>query len=51
MLPLLPESFWEFHDSFVPSETAGPLGFFDKCDEPDIFIEVGHQDHELDVIS
>ena len=28
MVPLLPESFfWEFHDSFVPSETAGPLIF------------------------
>ena len=25
MVPLLPESFWEFHDSFIPSETAGPL--------------------------
>ena len=30
MVPLLPESFWEFHDSFVPSETAGPWFFFVK---------------------
>ena len=30
MVPLLPESFWEFHDSFVPSETAGPLVFPDE---------------------
>ena len=28
MVPMLPESFWEFHDSFVPSETAGPLVFW-----------------------
>ena len=27
MVPLLPESLWEFHDSFVPSETAGPRVF------------------------
>ena len=27
MVPLLPDSSWEFHDSFVPSETAGPLVF------------------------
>ena len=27
MVPLLPESFREFHDSFVPSETAGPIFF------------------------
>ena len=27
MVPLLPESFWEFHDSFVPSETTGPMVF------------------------
>ena len=27
MVPLLLESFGEFHDSFVPSETARPLVF------------------------
>ena len=27
MVPLLPDSSWEFHDSFVPSETPGPLVF------------------------
>ena len=27
LVPLLPDSSWEFHDSFVPSETAGPLVF------------------------
>ena len=27
MVPVLPESLWEFHDSFVPSETAGHLVF------------------------
>ena len=27
MVPLLPESFWEFHDSFVPSETTGTMVF------------------------
>ena len=27
MVPLLPDSSWEFHDSFVPSETPGPLIF------------------------
>ena len=27
MVPLLPESSWELHDSFVPSETAGPPVF------------------------
>ena len=27
MVPLLPESFWEFHGSFVPSDTAEPLVF------------------------
>ena len=27
MVPLLPDSSWEFQDSFVPSETAGPLVF------------------------
>ena len=27
MVPLLLESFWEFHGSFVPSETAGSLAF------------------------
>ena len=25
MVPLLPHSSWEFHDSLVPSATAGPL--------------------------
>ena len=25
MVPLLPESFWECHDLFVASETAGPM--------------------------
>ena len=25
MVPSLSETFWEFHDSFVPSETAGPV--------------------------
>ena len=33
IVPLLPESFWEFHDSFVPSETAGLLVFLDECGE------------------
>ena len=34
MVPLLPDSFGEFHDSFLPSQTAGLLGFFfDECDE------------------
>ena len=33
MVPLLPESFWEFHDSFVPSETAGLLGFLGEREE------------------
>ena len=33
MVPLLPDTSWEFHDSFVPSETAGALVFFDECDE------------------
>ena len=28
MVPLLPDKSWEFHDSFVPSERAGPLVFF-----------------------
>ena len=27
MVPLLPDLSWEFRDSFVPSETAGPLVF------------------------
>ena len=27
VVPLPPDSFWEFHDSFVPSETVGPLVF------------------------
>ena len=27
MVPLLPDSSWEFQDSFVPSKTAGPLVF------------------------
>ena len=27
MVPLSPDSSWEFHDSFVASETAGPLVF------------------------
>ena len=27
MVALLPDSSWEFHDSCVPSETAGPLVF------------------------
>ena len=27
MVPLLPDSSWEFHDSFLPSGTAGPLVF------------------------
>ena len=27
MVPLLPESSWDFHDSCVPLETAGPLHF------------------------
>ena len=27
MVPMLPESYWEFLDFFVPSETAGPLVF------------------------
>ena len=27
MVPLLPDSSWKFYDSFVPSETEGPLGF------------------------
>ena len=30
MVPLLPDSPLEFHDSFVPSETAGPLVFSTK---------------------
>ena len=33
MVPLLLDSSWEFHDSFVPSGTEGPLGFVDECDE------------------
>ena len=32
-VPWLPDSSWEVHDPFVPSETAGPLGFFDQRDE------------------
>ena len=28
MAPLLPDKSWEFHDSFLPSETAGTLVFF-----------------------
>ena len=27
MVPLLPDSSWEFDDTFVPSEAAGPLVF------------------------
>ena len=27
MFPLLPDSSWEFGDTFVPSEAAGPLVF------------------------
>ena len=27
MVPLLPDSFWEFHDSFTSWETAGLLVF------------------------
>ena len=32
MVPLLPDKSWEFHDSFVPSERAGPLVFFSAND-------------------
>ena len=28
IVPMLPDSSWEFHDSFVPSETTGPLVVF-----------------------
>ena len=27
MVPLLPDSSWEFDDTFVPSEAAGPAVF------------------------
>ena len=34
MVPILPDSSWECHESFVPSETAGPLVFlFGERDE------------------
>ena len=32
MVPLLPDTSWEFHDSFVSAEIAGPL-FFGERDE------------------
>ena len=51
MVLLLLEAFWEFHDSFVPSETAGAPGFLDENDEGDIFRETVIQDHEPYVIS
>ena len=27
MVPLLPDSSWEFDDTFVPADAAGPLVF------------------------
>ena len=32
MVEVLPDSSWEFDDTFLPSEAAGPLGFLDKRD-------------------
>ena len=32
MILLLPDSSWEFDDTFLPSEAAAPLGFLDKRD-------------------
>ena len=32
MVLLLPDSSWEFDDTFLPSEAVAPLGFLDKRD-------------------